>query len=1240
MADVVFNGTTNRKPMGMAEVNLTFADAKEVLQTGKLAGFDTNYDEVTITRRLFRDGTSEYYVNKAPCRLKDVQSLFMDTGIGRSSYSIMEQGKIDKVLSSHPEDRRSIFEEAAGITKFKFQKRDALRKLEYTDANLLRVSDVIREVKRQISSLQRQASKARRYQALTAELKHLDVQLARHEFEVLQSEIQTIEKRAGELKTQIEDVRLEIASSEGNVTNLREQAAATENRRQQTLQRQRDLQSEIERLDLRSRTNSDRIQETQASIQTAEKEASEARTQWTDSNQKLEATRAALVESEARLRQQTADLEEVQKSLDDAVAAVGRHENAIQELQSALLNLEGVLANLRNQVAALDKQRQEIDARKQKLAADRNGVADEKQKMVQKVESFQAEIQSFKQTCDDSRNAMNGGEASLREAEAQCQLLTGRIMEEQKTLSEKRSRQEVLRQLQESYEGYSDGNQALMRWMQEPATAESPRPSTDKILGTLANLIDVEPRFAAAIETALGRALQAIVVSDADCVVQLFHRLHSGDWGQATLALNNGNLHAPEPLPPPPAPLAGSIDWANKVVKPRPQVATLVTKLLADTLVVPDLDTALNLHRQSPSLTYVTLTGDLMDGCGVLTAGSRKATNVQLIGRRNEISSLGEDVARHEASLQQLSASKGEWEGRLTIARQSLGDRQSELRLQESDLGKKEGLLATMRSELQGLENRLSAVAWEIEDLDKQRAENEASHARLAQELTDAQKRQGETQQQLDTARREAGEAASRRAVHAERVQEIRVAKATAEEQIRSQSSQAAALEEQMRHLQEMITTRENDCRAGRQRIVQWEGENAQAAQQVKGVQQEKDSLAQTIATIEAEKARIEAEIHSTVETLRGHRDRIDKMQEELTESEVKIAERRGDSTHLSERIIREYTTDLAIVKLLPLQPPPEVEPSAVENETAPAGDELPPESEAADGEGGESKSRFKLIPISDAMLPFADWDAVALRIEALRARIQSMGAVNLEAVQEYEDLEQRHTFLTREFNDLTVSKEQLLQIIQRINETTRKMFHETFEKIRHNFQTTFTDLFGGGSADLLLLDEQDLLECGIEIVARPPGKRLQSISLLSGGEKTLTAVSLLFAIYMVKPSPFCVLDELDAPLDESNIERFVRMLKRFLEHSQFVLITHNKKTIAMADGIYGVTMEEHGVSKVLSMKFAQRAAKHAPGAFKSETPADSASNGSVIEVSAETHAPVPSVAEVLAPASPDIAQS
>ncbi|MCC7518234.1 MAG: chromosome segregation protein SMC [Verrucomicrobiae bacterium] len=1173
MADVIFNGADGRPALSLAEVSLTFAGCKEVLQTGQIAGIAVNFDEVTVTRRIFRDGNSEYFINKTSCRLRDVQSLFMDTGIGRSSYSIMEQGKIDKILSSHPEDRRSVFEEAAGITRYKSQKREAARKLEYTEANMTRLSDTIREVKRQIGSLQRQAGKARRYQALSAEMRHLDTQVARRRYEEIQAACEEARRALDEARDRLVKGRAEIEVDERAVAELRVRAEEAEVRRQGVHQKRRELEVQLERCQERACATRERLGEVRAGIEAAERERGETRERLAETRAHEAGLRQRIESLKAERDRREGELTKARADLDAALAVEREREALIQKRQEEALNAEGEVVNLRNQEAGLERQRQEQALASQKLFAEQGAAREQLRVLRQRQEALQSEIEAFKLTFESSRHALTGGEDALREADQKCAALSAGFADLQTALSEKRSRREVLRQLHDTYEGYSEGARALMGGHY----AEVDASVRHAILGALADLLEVEPRYAVAIEAGLGQGLQALVLSESDAALRLVEALQRRNLGRATFALKEeeeglaGVPSSPRPRPD------GALCWATDAVQCRPPVHSLVRNLLADMAIVPDVRTALDLHRKDPGLTLVTVEGDVLDHHGILCAGSPKALPLQVLGRRNEIVALDAEIAERETRLRELSAEKGEWEGRRAAARQAVGDHQTEVRSRESDLSGKQLRLHALHAEIRDAESKIAASEAEARDLEQRRSETASEQERVRAAVGTAVERQARGREEFSAAKTGADEASAESRQRQTAVADLQVAMATTAEQLASREGEIRLVEQRAGEFEQLIRVREEGLREAQRKQVQWEGEIAEAGHRSEGLQASLRGVGEEEVAADREKQAAATRIEEASEKLRETRERVEETQQALTDLEVRLTERRAAAAHLAERIQREHSTDLATVVLLPLK-----------GRGAPA-EALPPETASADessepssGVGDAAAAAY--APAAE--LPFDTWDGVAARAEEVRAKLESLGPVSLEAVQEYQEQEDRHRFLTQQFEDLSDSKDNLTALIRKINVETRRMFGETFEKIRVNFLQVFTELFGGGKADLALLDGDDPLECGIDIVARPPGKQLQNISLLSGGERTMTAVALLFAIYMVKPSPFCVLDEMDAPLDESNIGRFIGMLQRFLEQSQFLIITHNKRTIAMADALYGVTMEERGVSKIVSVRF------------------------------------------------------
>jgi chromosome segregation protein len=1134
MADVIFNGADSRKPLSMAEVSLTFSGCKDVLKTGALANLDINFDEVTVSRRIFRDGHGEYLINKTPCRLKDVHSLFMDTGIGRSSYSIMEQGKIDMILSSRPEDRRAIFEEAAGITKYKSQKKEALRKLEYTEANLLRVGDILQEVKRQMNSLHRQANKARRYQEMMQELSKLDTTLARHDYDQLTAEIRGLERDQQGLLARIEDARIEINSSEGAIHEQRASLDKLEGDIQNTIREQSDVQGQIDRDQDRITVHHERIREAESSIQLAEKEMTGIREEHHRSNGELQKLLEHLRTANDTLAASQASLDAAQHELAESERAHRAHAELRIELQGRILDCDSNLANLRSQLASLEKQKKQAADRRKELEQEQVRWLHKQEEQKHRIESMNGEILSFQTAFSQNKDTVQGTEENLRKARHEVKQLQADLVESQKHLAEKSSRLEVLRQLEAAYEGYSEGAQAVIRKLSDAGSAQAGELS--RMVGTLASLIDVDPKFALAIEAALGTALEVIIVRNQHDAMELLQQLRQENLGRASFAL-------PFSLPMPQQydlPLGGLI-FASHAIRPAPEVEALTRHLLGDTVIVESLEKALQLRATHPSFAFVTLDGEIVSEMGIVTGGSHTAASFNLLERRNEIHSLGQEVRHLEDGVSDLSRQKGEWEARLNLFEQSLDTKRDEARSSEVMLAEKNGELKRLQNESGEISSRVGIIQREIAGLDQQASHDQASMEQLSTETTtESETREGLSLRLKDLDR---DIAVKERDVEARRLSagDARVEFGKKQEFLAGLETQRSTLEQQVAGLDQNLSNRLAQVKDLRARIVQWNGEIAACRERVRGKEASCDSIEARRKTLVEEKQAMVAKIEEQEHSVEDLRQKLEALQGEGHQIDLRISKQRIECDNLVQRIFSQYHVDLRTT-------PPSVEQAATEAEP--------------------------------------NWEEIQARVVELRSKLEAAGPVNLEAVKEYDELQERHSFINKEFEDLNKAKGDLHEIITRINKTTKELFSDTFEKVRANFQQVFGELFGGGKANLLLLDETDPLECGIEIVAKPPGKQLTNISLLSGGEKTMTAVALLFAIYMVKPSPFCVLDEMDAPLDESNIGRFIKMLQRFLHQSQFLLITHNKKTIAIADVIYGVTMEEPGVSKHVSVKF------------------------------------------------------
>lgn len=1164
MTDVIFNGTDGRKPLGLAEVSLTLGGVDQ--EHLKAAGVELGYDEVTITRRVFRNAGSEYFINKTPCRLKDIQQLFAGTGVGRASYSIMAQGNITQILSSRPEDRRLVFEEAAGITRFKAQKREALRKLEGTEQNLVRVADLIREVKRQIISLQRQAGKARRYKQFMAELQHLDTQLARHQYDVAQGEIRDGQERIEQMRAEIEACSGEVVRGEDEVSHLRNRLAELDHAISESQRRGLELKAEAERHEHRIQYNEERLRELADQNAKALADIAEAEERRQTAERDLAAAAERLALAESRLGELRRELDARREALRVVEEDLRGKQEALRRAQSDVFEAAQQLTRVRNEINTLDLQKQGNVIRLEKLSAEKIQLEEERLRLGQRLEEFARESEAEQVVLQTRRLSYAERQERLRGVQQEIGQVGHELDQLQRRLAEHHSRRNVLQQLVASHEGFGAGALAALQ-------------DTQQVLGSLADRLRVPSEFVPAIEAALGSQLQIVLTDQPEAAQQILSELAAQKRGRASIAsLVLGAARRAAVSEAMPVDVVGpGADCESQerlramgcipalgAVEAEAAVRPLLESLLGRTYVAPDLAAATVAWRASGGeLDFVTREGELLNRHGVFTGGSANGPSrgpSSILGRKNQIAELDRELAETQSQVDGASRRKGALLSEQTALQASLQQAQSELQAQEVALATRQGEWKALQNAQRVLDQRVDTVVYEIQTLAGQQREGDERRTALAARVGELEARDQEAQRGLTELTTAIEELRVRRDGLNMAVTEAKVAVATEEQMAASFRQQQAPLEERIRELTQLAETRRREIAQVLDRRGQAEVEIEDSRGRIGGLQHERDQSSARAAGLQAQRDAEAGEIATREEALRGHRRRLAEQQELRSAAEVERAQKEMSLQNIVDRIQQRYQVNLADVRGECITITYAADgPARVET--------LTPEEMAAAGVS-------------------TDWDAVAGQVAALQAKIDEMGPVNLVAIEEYEETEQRHQFLSAQHDDLVKAKAQLVEVINRVNTQTREMFTETFHKIRENFRSIFVEIFGGGAADLNLVDEGDVLESGIEIMARPPGKQLRSISLLSGGEQTMTAVALLFAIYQVRPSPFCLLDELDAPLDESNINRFIKVLRRFLAHSQFIVITHNKRTIGMADVLYGITMQEQGVSKIVSVKF------------------------------------------------------
>jgi len=1205
MADVIFNGTEKRKPLGMAEVTMTLADCEDAL------GVDFN--EIAITRRVFREGKGEYRINGTLCRLRDIHDLFADTGIGRSSYSIMAQGQIDQILSSKPEERRAVFEEAAGITKFKREKKEALRKLEYTEANLLRVGDVLAEQERRMNSLKRQVSKARRYQALAGDVRVLDTHLAHKGY--LEQSAQT-----GELRTSIrsfgtrhDELVERVPELEREVVEARHKAQALESElgglRQRINERRNALNTAEGRIafnDERKNELEGRIGQNRADIATTREKLKQQEVDFEQANYALEEIKRRIATQEEQLSAQ-----------EEKTAAARRRRDALEKtLRDGRVEMNGIQARIASVQAKIENAVAQVEGtreRSRQLAEDEERMRQEIEVARAERDRISAEIAEISGGIQDLEEAYEGGQRAYQRARAELETAHAAAAEAHKTLATRSSRLEVVRNVIKRGDGLAKGTREVLGGLGDPERF------SPGIHGPLAGLIEVDNECARAVEAALGAHLQAVLVENGKFAGEVLEMLAERKSGEAELlpsdyvgpASDRQLLTVPD----------GAVAWAMDRVKADKRVLPVVERLLENVLIVPDLATAMRMRPEHGGVSFATVSGEWLGAEGIVRGGAAGQGGLSLLELRNEVRSLAEEVAGLEKAdaearglVEELTRKSAELEEGVAAARDRLERRRVELSTREGEFGLAE-------RELEGLESKLENVSWERGELETREQAAGESRKTLEEELAASRRRmeeleaaQARVQQEIEVAAREELELS-------DALQELRTSVAVERRARQAAEEQQLPMESRLQELRELTARREVEVESFEKRIAEAIEENARLAKECEVNRAEAGKIEAELEARSAGRGELEEAIETRSATLEKLRREIADAVERRGREEVSLTKIELKLENLVETIRERYQVELEsfepdahqLLACIENQKKADsrraaraatraaLEADAIENGAEfaePVGEDAEAEQDMANSAAGDE----------DPALPGEvegepDWRFVKRIVVDLRRRLESMGPVNVDAIEEFEELEERHNFVRNQHDDLVKSKTDLLEVIEKINVETERRFIETFEGVRKNFRSMFKVLFGAkGKADLTLVDENDPLESGIDVIAKPPGKKLQSITLLSGGERSMTAVALLFSIYMIKPSPFCVLDELDAPLDESNISRFLKVLDGFIDRSQFIIVTHSKRTMERADVIYGVTMQEFGISKLVSMRMTQAEEPEPANAEKPET--------------------------------------
>jgi chromosome segregation protein len=1144
MADVIFNGSDTRKPVGFAEVSLTFTDCAKELAV--------DWHDVRVTRRVYRDGNSEYFLNKTACRLRDIQNLFADTGIARAAYSMMEQGKIDMVLSSRPEDRRAIFEEAAGITKYKTQKREALRKLEATEANLLRIGDVIKEVKRQIGSLQRQAGKARRYQAFHADLRVLDTQYSRKQLDSLGAELAHCHAEVARLGESEHAIRANIDTSENQMAEQRRVLEEIDAQITDTRSELQRLQSQIGTNHNRIQFNRQRAEELTELIERSRKDVAVAEAKRLQQDKELGEVNALVETTSQLLQAKEGELGKLSNLISKLRSERNAFDSKLEALQSSGSKNEERIAELEDELSGLAIRRDATEETRRRLDATISEARAARDTVQKALATARAAAETGQKNLELLKTKSQASEETLREQQRRLADTEKSLTELERSVAEKESRLEILHQLNEEGEGLAQGSQCVLKGLDNPSRIQP------ALAGALVSNLDVDPEFIAAVEAALGRNLQAIVLKDAKLAPEIIATLKEKRIGQTALVLpglSNSSPETPAALP------KEALAWAREKVKAPDSLAPLVARLLYNVAIFRDLEAALSFRKRGKNFAAATLAGEFISAEGIVFGGSRDAAVDSLLERKARTSVLSAEYAEVRSRRDALLQKRDDASAIFEKARSDFEDTRRQCESADREQSTSDNRILFLEREAQESEQKIDQLRSEQTVLAKQIQTAAERIAKLEEELASgraALEGQQNEQLELQGARENA---AKREAEATDRLNELRLALATERQRYENLIAQRQPMAVREAELADTIAGRQAEIANFEKRLAAQAEESKGAEAAIEKQKAECAQLEATVAALTDQRTEHSRAMNQMESDLRAARNSLNELHDLRSKQQVRESQLQMQSDNLVEHISRRYQLNLR-----------EFAPDQVAFEKILRAQLK--RNEKLEGEAPATPDSQQLAP-----------PEVARLIADLTRQLDNMGPVNLDAVQEYDELDERYKFLEGQNNDLTNSRRELLDVIAQINSTTRRLFTETFAQVRMNFREMFAELFGGGRADLSLLDESDPLNCGIEISAKPPGKQLQSVSLLSGGERAMTAIALLFAIYMVRSSPFCILDEVDAPLDEGNINRFIGVLERFVKQSQFIIMTHNKRTIAKADVLYGVTMEERGVSKLVGMK-------------------------------------------------------
>ncbi len=1117
--DVIFAGTQNRKSLGFAEASLVFDNSD-----GKLP---IEYTEVTVTRKIYRSGETGYFINKVPCRLKDVLELFMDTGIGKDGYSIIGQGKIDEILSNKSEDRRHIFEEAAGIVKYRTRKQESEKKLEHTKLNLLRINDILAEIEGNLGPLQVQSDKAKKYLNLREELKNIEIGLFVYNIAKYKESLEEIIKDIDIMQTQCDEEEGKLE----RVKILKEE-----------------LKSSIDEITEEIENMSNLGFESQKEIEVLNSDINVAKTRITNNEENSQRFEKEISEQNDRIQELKEELEQKEAKKDNLKENKQKFEKELNEKQEELEKLTQKLSTKELEIERYKKTVEENTDKKYELQSNSNTQDINYQNYEKRQNQIKQEMQSTISELDSTRlvkediskefyeieNKRNKAQKTLEETAKQREDANKKIKDYENNINAlsndmriKESKLKFLVETEKEKEGYIKSVKSLLK------DCENVKELGKGMHGVLANIIEVPENLETAIEMCLGASLQNIVTETEEDAKRLVEYLRKNNLGRASfLPITSVKGKKLDKIK---GNEAGIIGIASDLVKYSKKYEQIILNLLGRTVIVDNMDTAIKVAKQNGyTFRIVTVEGDLINPSGAITGGSVMKKTVNILGRGKEIEKLQKEIETLKLKIQKLENEKEEFEESIEGILELVSNLERELQEIEIDYATKKQKVLSIDENIQKLENRLNKLKQEQTNLEQSKTEVLQNKEKIQKEIEEIISKNEELSKIIT-------EFAELNKDDQKYIDDLNFDITNLKISVSSFDESEASIQE----IQERINQELNNSNISI--------ENKQ--KQIEQIVIENQNLQKTI----EEKL---AQIEEVKDKVKNSSSKIEELKKERTEKSSKLSKQEDEITSKF-KVIEDLKGQL--VKL-------DVKKSKIDEDINTIINKMWEEYEITPNTAGEYQKPENV-------------QLTQRRVNQLRTEIRELGSVNVDSIEEYKNLKDRYDFMSEQRLDLENTMAQLRKIINDMTQIMKEQFNEKFKIINKNFGEVFAELFGGGKAEVKLEDESNILECGIEITVQPPGKKLQNMMLLSGGEKAFTAIALLFAILKINPAPFCVLDEIEAALDDVNVFRYAEYLKKFTEHTQFLVITHRKGTMEAADTVYGVTMEESGISKLLSMK-------------------------------------------------------